>query len=62
MSAVNEKKSAFPFKKEGGKLELSINKETLKHLKVRTDLRGGLINHVPVLKICSGCHGTGGCG
>jgi hypothetical protein len=44
MSAIrNDKKPAFPANKEGGKLDLSVNKENLKHLKVRTDLKGGLL-------------------
>ena len=44
MSAIrNDKKFAFPANKEGGKLDLSVNKENLKHLKVRTDLKGGVL-------------------
>jgi hypothetical protein len=60
MSAIrNDKKPAFPANKEGGKLDLSVNKENLKHLKVRTDLKGGLLAQLAVAKICSGCHGCG---
>jgi hypothetical protein len=60
MSAIrNDKKPAFPANKEGGKLDLSVNKESLKHLKVRTDLKGGLLAQLAVAKICSGCHGCG---
>jgi hypothetical protein len=60
MSAIrNDKKAAFPAKKEGGKLDLSVNKENLKHLKVRTDLKGGLLAQLAVARICSGCHGCG---
>jgi hypothetical protein len=44
--------------KQGGRLNLSINKETLKHLKVRTDLKGGLAAQ---LMVCTSCHGTGTC-
>jgi coenzyme F420-reducing hydrogenase gamma subunit len=33
--------------------KLSLKKETLQHLKVRTDLRAGV---VPRVAICSGCH------
>jgi hypothetical protein len=46
-------------RQEGGKLGLSVNKENLKHLKVRTDLKGGLLAQLAVAKICSGCHGCG---
>ena len=60
MSAIrNDKKPAFPSNKEGGKLDLSVNKENLKHLKVRTDLKGGLLAQLAVARICSGCHGCG---
>ena len=60
MSAIrNDKKAAFPAKKEGGKLDLSVNKENLKQLKVRTDLKGGLLAQLAVARICSGCHGCG---
>jgi hypothetical protein len=39
------------------KLNRSIKKETLSNLKVRTDLKGGMVSSVA---ICSGCHGCGG--
>jgi hypothetical protein len=43
-------------KKEDEKLDRSVKKESLKHLMVRTDLKGGAAK-LGVLAICSSCHG-----
>lgn len=40
---------------DSGKPDLSVKKEGVKHLKVRTDLKGGLAH--PRVMICSTCHG-----
>ena len=57
MSAIrNDKKPAFPSNKEGGKLDLSVNKENLKHLKVRTDLKGAAAFGIDALFVTAGIH------
>jgi hypothetical protein len=43
-------------KNDSNKTNRSIKKETLSNLKVRTDLKGGMVSSVA---ICSGCHGCG---
>jgi hypothetical protein len=55
-NVMNITNTAKVAKKEESKLDRSVKKESLKHLMVRTDLKGGAAK-LAVLAICSSCHG-----